>query len=339
MGGLSPDSVETWQCRGDGFDDFHKVITSCSDWDCLISGEAKTFSWQVNIGLLKSRDLRDDSSILIARILSSADFVQVQKENPRDVLVVMPVKGHLRFTSADASRDVPNGHALVYQPRSVSAVDHLSDDGGYEVYVLQLSFAWVQRCLTEMLHLPVDDDLHISQVIDLDLPKVRVLARLIATMSSDAFTFQSRHLSFALQQRLIETFSHLLLESIPHRYTARMQTPSPGPMPNYLRLARDYMHREALRNPSMGQVAAAAHISVRTLETSFRTHLDVTPLTYLRTIRLQSVREALANGADARSIGDIARAFGFPHAGRFAHYYGSLFGEAPSETRRRAKAV
>jgi transcriptional regulator GlxA family with amidase domain len=88
----------------------------------------------------------------------------------------------------------------------------------------------------------------------------------------------------------------------------------------------------------MAEVAKAAHISVRTLETSFRTHMDVTPHAYLRTVRLQMAHQALKDGRDTRSIADIAADHGFPHAGRFAQYYAALFGEAPSDARRKGPA-
>ena len=108
-----------------------------------------------------------------------------------------------------------------------------------------------------------------------------------------------------------------------------------GPMPNHLRLARDFMHREARNNPSMVAVARAANISVRTLETSFRQHMDVTPHAYLRTLRLKMAREALSDASDMRPIAEVAADHGFPHAGRFAQYYTQLFGESPSQTRRK----
>lgn len=112
-----------------------------------------------------------------------------------------------------------------------------------------------------------------------------------------------------------------------------------GPMPNHLHLARDFMHHEARNNPSMGTVARAANISVRTLETSFRLHMDVTPHAYLRTLRLKMTHEALKDINDVRPIAEVAADHGFPHAGRFAQYYTQLFGETPSQTRRKESSA
>ena len=59
------------------------------------------------------------------------------------------------------------------------------------------------------------------------------------------------------------------------------------PWPDYIRLACHFMEREAHNNPSQIDVARAANISQRTLETRFRQYLGVTPLLYLRALRLE----------------------------------------------------
>ncbi|MDV6332087.1 helix-turn-helix transcriptional regulator [Asticcacaulis sp. 201] len=335
MEGNPLDSVETWQCVGDSFEKFQDVICTFFHWNCAQESGGPDFQWQMNLGVLKSQEDRNDPQIHMARLISTSGFVQIQTTASHDVIIIMPVKGYLNLRRGTMTQKVTAGQAMIYQPMGETHVSHIADGQTCEAYIIKVSFSWVQRFLFDILQLPVERDLRLGPVIDLGTPKARVLSRLISTLCSDAFTFQSRDLSPSLQHRLVETFSHLLLESIPHRYSDRMQTTKAGPMPNYLRLARDYMQREARNNPSMADVAKAANISVRTLETSFRAHLDVTPHAYLRTMRLKMTRQALMEGRDGRSIADVAAAHGFPHAGRFAQYYTELFGESPSETRRK----
>lgn len=335
MEGNPLDSVETWQCVGDSFETFQKVIYNFFDWNCDQDAEQPDFNWQMNFGVLKSADSRHPTHVLMARLISTGNFVQIQTDVTHDVVIIMPVRGYLTLQRGAATEKVAEGHAMIYQALAETRIGHIAEGQACEAYIVRISFAWVQRFLHDLVQLPVERDLHLGPVIDLTTPKARVLSRLIATMCSDAFTFQSRNLSPVLQQRFIETFSHLLLESIPHRYSERMNGPKASPLPNYLRLARDYMHREARNNPSMNAVAKAAGISVRTLETSFREHMDVTPHAYLRSRRLQMAHQALSSEHDGLSIAAVAAGYGFPHAGRFAQYYTELFGESPSETRRR----
>ena len=328
--------IETWQCEGSDFDSFQKNICKFFDWSCARDLDGPDFTWQMYLGVLKPHDSGTAAHAIMARLVSSSGFVQLQSEASYDVVIVMPVKGALSLQHKGAAvQNIAPGHAIIYQPMTETRISHAADGETCEVYLIKLSYAWVQRFLFDILQMPVERDLHLGPVIDLATPKARVLSRLVETLYSDDFTAQSRDLSGSLQHRLVETFSHLLLESIPHRYSERMQANKTGPMPNYLRLARDFMQREACNNPSMVAVARAANISVRTLETSFRQHLDVTPHAYLRTLRLKMAREALGDPNDVRPIAEVAADHGFPHAGRFAQYYTQLFGESPSQTRRK----
>ncbi|QCP54280.1 helix-turn-helix domain-containing protein [Trinickia violacea] len=76
-------------------------------------------------------------------------------------------------------------------------------------------------------------------------------------------------------------------------------------------------------------------VSRRTLQNSFQQVAKMTPLGYLRAIRLSEVRRALMSSPrEALSIGDAAARFGFFHLSHFTADYKSLFGELPSDTRR-----
>ena len=64
----------------------------------------------------------------------------------------------------------------------------------------------------------------------------------------------------------------------------------------------------------------------------------MSPMRYLRTARLNRVREALLRDDRTESIIDIAMAWGFYHLGRFSIEYRKQFGESPSETRARPRS-
>ena len=86
-------------------------------------------------------------------------------------------------------------------------------------------------------------------------------------------------------------------------------------------------------------LSAATGGSPRSIQLAFAERIQTTPLRYFRAIRLQRARKALLAGAGDRSstIGDIAAAHGFWNWSRFTQLYRRQFGEAPSETRARAK--
>lgn len=78
----------------------------------------------------------------------------------------------------------------------------------------------------------------------------------------------------------------------------------------------------------------ATQSSRRTLETAFKSNVNMGPATYARVMRLNSARQKLLDGERlSDSIGDIAAEEGFWEWSRFSKYYHKLFGELPSETR------
>jgi AraC family ethanolamine operon transcriptional activator len=75
----------------------------------------------------------------------------------------------------------------------------------------------------------------------------------------------------------------------------------------------------------------AIHVSRRTLQYSFQDVLQMSPVTYLRALRLNGVRRDLRRGGD-EPVADRAARWGFWHLSRFAADYRHMFGELPSET-------
>jgi AraC-like DNA-binding protein len=120
------------------------------------------------------------------------------------------------------------------------------------------------------------------------------------------------------------------------------ENPSTLPVlpPNQARCVRracEFMHGHVKEALCLEDIARAACVSARTLEVSFRRVHQLTPLAYLRTVRLDRVRQALQVAArEGRhvSVTELALQHGFAHMGRFAAYYKQRFGCAPSTTLR-----
>lgn len=87
--------------------------------------------------------------------------------------------------------------------------------------------------------------------------------------------------------------------------------------------------------PSVSELCERLKVSRRTVQTSFRMVTDMTPLHYLRSLRLNGVRRALMSTcASELSVGDAASQWGFFHMSHFAEEYEQLFGLLPAHTPR-----
>lgn len=93
--------------------------------------------------------------------------------------------------------------------------------------------------------------------------------------------------------------------------------------------------RSGLQSDTSGTFETlASESSRRTLESAFKSNVNMGPATYARVMRLNSARQKLLDGDRLNdSIGDIAAEEGFWEWSRFSRYYRKLFGELPSETR------
>ena len=82
----------------------------------------------------------------------------------------------------------------------------------------------------------------------------------------------------------------------------------------------------------------AASVSERTLQYAFEEILGMTPIAYLRRLRLHRVRQKLrAATYGSTTVSTEALKWGFWHFGEFSRAYKACFGELPSETLKGAR--
>jgi AraC-like DNA-binding protein len=77
----------------------------------------------------------------------------------------------------------------------------------------------------------------------------------------------------------------------------------------------------------------------RSLINAFAAVTSMSPMAFLRALRLMRVRETLLDAGSRSRVIDVATEWGFWHMGHFTAAYRTAFGETPSETLRRASGV
>lgn len=103
--------------------------------------------------------------------------------------------------------------------------------------------------------------------------------------------------------------------------------------PRTVKRALDAMHSRPAYPYTAAELAAVSGVGVRVLQDAFKQHLGMSPMTYLRRLRLDGVHRDLVRGDPWRtSVGEVAVAWGFTHLGRFAGAYRKRFGVSPSDT-------
>lgn len=105
-----------------------------------------------------------------------------------------------------------------------------------------------------------------------------------------------------------------------------------------VRIACELIHSKLTEPLRLSELCRHSHLKIRSLEYGFREVTGLTPVAYIRSLRLNSVRRALQDNlpASKRSISEIAMDAGFWHLSQFSMDYRRMFGETPSDTRRRS---
>lgn len=101
-----------------------------------------------------------------------------------------------------------------------------------------------------------------------------------------------------------------------------------------VRHSREFLEDSLKRGhcPSMVEICKHLGISQRSLQYGFRDLMGMTPVAYLRTLRLNRVRADLRQPDSNLTVTEAATRWSFFHLSKFAHDYRQMFGETPSET-------
>lgn len=85
---------------------------------------------------------------------------------------------------------------------------------------------------------------------------------------------------------------------------------------------------------SVAELTVELGVSRRTLQNACQEILGMSPVQYLRALRLSEARRMIENSS---SVTEVATQYGFWHLGYFARDYHAMFGELPSKTLERYK--
>jgi AraC-like DNA-binding protein len=96
-----------------------------------------------------------------------------------------------------------------------------------------------------------------------------------------------------------------------------------------VRRAIEYIEMNYQRDLTITELCCAAQTTERTLRYAFVDLVGIAPQRYLIQKRLQIAYKLLKQAEPGVTVAEVAIACGFRHGGRFACYFGEMFGERP----------
>lgn len=140
----------------------------------------------------------------------------------------------------------------------------------------------------------------------------------------------------ALGRQLERTLLDALLLGQAHAYIHELDCSDAPAVPAAIARAVDLLHERPGDPWSSTVLARAVHVSLRSLQGGFHTHVGKPPMTYLRDLRLKGIHHDLTKAAPGTTtVEAVAYRWGMLHMGRFAAAYRLTFGEAPAQTLKR----
>lgn len=121
-----------------------------------------------------------------------------------------------------------------------------------------------------------------------------------------------------------------LLENQPSNISHMLWRTTRAPTSREMRRALDYLHANMAEPIRVEDIARAAGLNVRSLQLGFKAAFGMSPMRYLRDIRLDEARYRLKRRQNREAVSDVAYSVGFSHLGRFSQDYRVRFGTRPS---------
>lgn len=136
------------------------------------------------------------------------------------------------------------------------------------------------------------------------------------------------------QQLILQDFLPLLITALPVK---QQKLPVKSFRRSHLvEQANDYMQNHIDQVLTLTDLCQALGTSSRALCYGFQEMFGMSPMSYLKILRLQGAHRVLkATEPTHKTVTEVAAQFGFYHLGCFARDYKQVFGELPSETLKR----
>ncbi|WP_343593384.1 AraC family transcriptional regulator [Paracidovorax wautersii] len=217
--------------------------------------------------------------------------------------------------------------------RDSSAVTRSVFEPRSRIEGISIAAETLHAALSELIEAPVVSRVRFALRVERDVPVFRSLFLMARALQEGLAGAAPLATAPVASTSLRESMVHLLLHGTPHSYSEVLgQQRVPSLLPRQVRRAMDYMQAHAHRPLTVSEIAAAAEVSTRTLQSSFQRFNQTSPLQYLRQLRLTGARRDMLDPGQPLSISVIALNWGFSHMGMFALQYRAAYGELPRET-------
>lgn len=202
---------------------------------------------------------------------------------------------------------------------------------GCRKLLLQVNRGHLERVAEDIIGAPLHGAVRFDPRVDLTQAGGQRLFRQVAAAARAATYGNLWRDGAGLNEAWVEReLATVLLESQPSNISHMLWRADCAPTSRGMRRALDYLHTNISEPLRVEDIAREAGLNIRSLQLGFKAAYGVSPMRYLRNVRLDAARYLLSRRQNRASVTEVAYSVGFSHLGRFSQDYRARFGTSPS---------
>jgi AraC-like DNA-binding protein len=274
--------------------------------------------------------------ITIGDITYATDVALGFDETRASYHVHVPIEGWLESRHLGLQLTSTPALAAIFRPDGETTVTRWP--GGSRQLAVKIDQVALDGALETLIHRPVGSPIPFNASLPLKSGAAQSWLRLLLMVHRQLDCPDSLMRHSLVRDPLVESLIHGLLLVADHPYRHALAAPAETGRPVAVRDAMDIIEAGPHLPLTTSTLAMQCHVSVRTLQEGFQRHLGMSPMAYVRMIRLRHAHRDLRSADPAHiTVAAVAHRWGFAHLGRFAAAHKTMFGETPLQALRAAR--
>lgn len=244
------------------------------------------------------------------------------------LLMQMPVRGFEKIKlDNDRILCTPKSFGIINSSVK-SVIEHQRDT---EKLIIRIDKNLIDKHCQQILNLTISKNVEFDPTMLVDTKAGSQWLRMISWIYD--FISNEDQLPPLMISQIESNVVNMLLLNQNNNYSAEIHNDDFSIAPSFIKRVEHYIQENAHKPIAVNDMAEYAGVSTRSLYTGFRKYRNITPMRYLKEVRLQYVYEELQRASlGTDKVTTIAFKWGFSHLGHFSTDYKRRFGETPYET-------
>lgn len=244
------------------------------------------------------------------------------------VSIVTSLEGQLTMAAGPSRHTVAQGECRLLQSPGARS---MNVPGAARHMGLCISRPALNERLSRMLERPSKQDLVFQSQLDVQSDTGALLTHFAEMLSSAALAEMTRA-NPGVGERLETALLDVVLHGVRHNESEALATAPPQIGSRHIQRAVEFMRSRLNTVVGLEEIAAASGVGVRALQYGFQDALGMSPMAYLRRLRLEGAKRDLERDAIS-SLAEIAAKWRFSNPTRFVAYFLESYRVHPSSLR------